>query len=557
MGMQSLADVQSEIDAAGDCDPSQCDDQDLLGLYERSQDSRYLAEIVSRYHPLVVSVVRRNVNHAHDIQDGVQATFLILVKSIAKIRRRTSLAAWLHGVAYRTARRIRDRSQRERLMQTTDSLDVNVTAHADESPLATVTKKMQLDVLDEELQLLRESYRSVLIEHYLLGKTAAEIAAKCNLSQSTVEGRLRRGRQQLRLQMLRRGFGFSAAVAVSSQFLGAEQAAAGDLTTLVEQVIAYSDPQVTDVPGTISNLIAEETSMASYISTKLSLVILMGSMTTAALGMLAVTAVGEQTGRAQTTNLTAESTSTEPVATVIAPGSAQAAGVAMQNNGNKGQSQAWPSPVTDRVHQTLNLVVQDIAFNAMPLQQVMAGLADDFQIPIQIDVEGLKMEGMDVDVPITLNLPPIPFSQMLDYILSPLELSYRVEGDVLFVSSRRELDRRPSLRVYDYGVFETPGIATVIEQQIRKIQPDHWGTELWSIDQLQEELLFVSASDPAHAEIERLLVDLARQLGKPLPQLVAKQSESPKPKKKTPPTSPVQNPFGDNPFNSSSDPFAN
>ena len=220
--MPLRADLQIVDREIRDNDPSQCDDQDLLGLYDRSKDNGYLAEIVKRYHPLVVSIVRRNVTSSHDVQDGVQATFLILVKSAAKIRRRTSLAAWLHGVAYRTARRIRDRSQRVRHLQTIDAVDDETLSSSDESPLDSVTKKIQLDVLDEELQLLRETYRAVLIEHYLLGKSAAEIAANFNLSQSTIEGRLRRGRQQLRLRMLRRGFGFSAAVAVSSQFMHAE-----------------------------------------------------------------------------------------------------------------------------------------------------------------------------------------------------------------------------------------------------------------------------------------------------------------------------------------------
>ncbi|MEZ6075137.1 MAG: sigma factor-like helix-turn-helix DNA-binding protein [Pirellulaceae bacterium] len=44
--------------------------------------------------------------------------------------------------------------------------------------------------LDEELRRVRETYRAVLVEHYLMGKTAAEIAASCSLSQSTIEGAL-------------------------------------------------------------------------------------------------------------------------------------------------------------------------------------------------------------------------------------------------------------------------------------------------------------------------------------------------------------------------------
>lgn len=556
--MQSFADPETDVGNTSQSHPINCDDQDLLGLYEKTREGRYLAEIVKRYHPLVASIVRRHVRNVHDVQDAVQATFLILIKSSAKIRRRTSLAAWLHGVAYRTARRIRDRSQRERLMQTVDSLDDGVLANASEAPLTTVTKKMQLDVLDEELQLVRESYRSVLVEHYLLGKTAAEIAADFNLSQSTVEGRLRRGRQQLRMQMLRRGFGFSAAVAVCYQFLTAEQAAAQDLTALVEQLATYSDPNQPDVPRSVSTLIAEETSMASMITTKFSMVILMGSITTAALGWLAVTAVGEQTNPAMVTNLSTETTTAEPAAATLIPGVAQAAAVSVSSSAgadDDSQAQAWPSPVTDRAHLALRSLVPDIAYNAMPLAQVMESLADDLQLPIRIDAPELQSLGIEIDEPVTLNMPSVPLSQVLDYILSPLELSYRIEGEVLFISSRDKLDSRPNLRVYDYSIFETPGIATVIEQQIRKIRPENWETQLWSIDQLEDNLMFVSGSDPAHAEIEQLLVELARQLGKSLPQTDSKKPSSPLPRKNRPPAAATSDPFGANPFGKSDDPF--
>ena len=556
--MQSLPDPPTDIRAT-----SSLDDQDLLGLYERTRESCYLEELVQRYHGLVVSVVRSSLSDTHDIQDAVQATFLILVKSALKIQQRQSLAAWLHGVAYRTARRIRDRANRERLAQDS-SMHTDELIASQDSPLAQVAKKFQLDALDEELQRVRETYRAVLIEHYLLGKTAAEIAASCNMSQSTVEGRLRRGRQQLRMQMLRRGFGFSAAIAASSHILNTHNASAAELTNMANQIATYSDPDVTDIPNSISALVSEELGMSSLITSKLSLAILVGSITTIALGLLAVTATGGQEGAAPVTELESETPSDHHSASVNVPLAVQSVDAKPDNpaSGYRASAQAWPSPATDHVHQVLRKSVMDVPYNGMPLRQLMYMLADDFNIGILVEEGELEILGVQLDQPITLEVPPTPLCQVLDYVLSPLGLSYRVEGEILLISSQEKLDHRPNLRVYDLSVFENPAIVNVLEPHIRAIQSDRWIENLWSIDKLNDQSLLVSAGDPAHAEIEAMLVDLARQLGVTLPYLLPQQQAAVRPPVRTPKggapaASAVVDPFEDNPFGDSQRPSKN
>ncbi|MEZ6075139.1 MAG: hypothetical protein R3C56_05550 [Pirellulaceae bacterium] len=216
------------------------------------------------------------------------------------------------------------------------------------------------------------------------------------------------------------------------------------------------------------------------------------------------------------------------------------------------------------MQQALRRPVQDVAYNAIPLQQVMDGLADDCNIAALIDESGLQSVGIEIDQPITLALPPTPLYQVLDYILSPLELSYRVDGDVLLVSSREALDRRPNLRVYDLSIFENPSIVTKLEQYIRAIQADRWEENLWSVDQLDDQRLLVSVSDPVQAEIEAMLADLAQQLGKPLPgslpESSAVQSQIPAPVGMLPGARGAKttaNPFADNPFGGSQTPSNN
>src|SRR5271166_874976 len=59
--------------------------------------------LVERHGPMVLAVCGRVLNDPHDAQDAFQATFLILVQKAGAIRKRESVADWLHGVARRVS----------------------------------------------------------------------------------------------------------------------------------------------------------------------------------------------------------------------------------------------------------------------------------------------------------------------------------------------------------------------------------------------------------------------------------------------------------------------
>src|SRR5690606_25163096 len=79
--------------------------------------------------------------------------------------------------------------------------------------LAEVEERHQRQALDEELTALPDNYRAPMILHYLEGRSNQEVAEMLGLSLSAVEGRLKRGKKELRLRLARRGVGLSVAVA--------------------------------------------------------------------------------------------------------------------------------------------------------------------------------------------------------------------------------------------------------------------------------------------------------------------------------------------------------
>ena len=57
--------------------------------------------LVERHGPMVLGVCRGILGPREDVDDVFQATFLILIRKAASIRKREAVGPWLHGVAVR------------------------------------------------------------------------------------------------------------------------------------------------------------------------------------------------------------------------------------------------------------------------------------------------------------------------------------------------------------------------------------------------------------------------------------------------------------------------
>jgi RNA polymerase sigma factor (sigma-70 family) len=163
-------------------------DSTLLDRFTSARDEPAFALLVARHGPLVLSVCRRVVGHQQDAEDVFQATFLILARRAAALRRGRSLASWLHTVASRLALRARADAAR-RLTAEPRALDM---LPAKPDPAA-AWRDLQ-PILDEELQRLPEKYRAPVILCYLEGHTHAEAAQQLGWPVGTVAGRLARAR---------------------------------------------------------------------------------------------------------------------------------------------------------------------------------------------------------------------------------------------------------------------------------------------------------------------------------------------------------------------------
>jgi DNA-directed RNA polymerase specialized sigma24 family protein len=68
--------------------------------------------LVQRHGPMVLRVCGGRLANLHDIQDAFQATFLVFARRASSIRKCSSFASWLHGVALRVSARARAHAER-------------------------------------------------------------------------------------------------------------------------------------------------------------------------------------------------------------------------------------------------------------------------------------------------------------------------------------------------------------------------------------------------------------------------------------------------------------
>jgi RNA polymerase sigma factor (sigma-70 family) len=185
------------------------DDHELLRRFAADKDDGAFGILLERYGALVLGVCRRALRCAHDAEDACQATFLVLARQAANIRKTTSLGSWLHGVAARVAANLRrEQSRRKRRERKKPS-------PAARDPAADVCWREVQSALDEELVRLPERLRAPLVLCYLDGLTRDEAAQLLNTSVGSLHGRLERGRRLLHGRLKRRGLTLSAALFAS------------------------------------------------------------------------------------------------------------------------------------------------------------------------------------------------------------------------------------------------------------------------------------------------------------------------------------------------------
>src|SRR5579885_1930780 len=206
-----LSVVLRQLQQAGDLT-----DGELLARFVATRDEMSFAALVRRHGPMVLSVCRRMLRHDQDAEDCFQATFLVLARKAATVKRE-SVGSWLYAVAYRTSLEARAVNARRRMRE----------KQVLEMPQPEV---MPSDVpdwrpwLDHELNRLPEQYRLVIVACDLEGRSRKEAARQLGIAEGTLSSRLARGRRLLAKRLAPHGLSLSGAALATAICEGAVSA---------------------------------------------------------------------------------------------------------------------------------------------------------------------------------------------------------------------------------------------------------------------------------------------------------------------------------------------
>jgi RNA polymerase sigma factor (sigma-70 family) len=415
---------------------------ELLRRYLDRGDEAAFRAIVASHGPMVMSVCRRVLGEARDVEDAFQVTFLILAKKAGKLVPGDPIGHWLYGVAYRVALRARSatarRHARERTVASPEMASV-------EDPASFELAQ----VIDEELTRLPSKYRGPVVLCYLEGLTHEEAARQLGWPVGTVKGRLSRARDLLKGRLSRRGMAPTGLGAMVGLLSGSRALVTPSLIErTAKAALAIAAGRASGMVSASAALLLEE-GIRTMVFSKLKF----------GLAALLVLGTGAAVVAYQGSNGSSEVARSKPDP-LLPQNTANLAAKAEFD----GPVSEWPilmnqNPANQVILRLLEKPLPIKFSTETPLEDVIKYIrdsthdaADGFPdgIPIYVDPQGLQDSDKTMQSTISIDLEGIPLKTTLELLLRQLGLIYRVrDGLMTITSSEPDDDPSPLDRLLD------------------------------------------------------------------------------------------------------------
>jgi RNA polymerase sigma factor (sigma-70 family) len=259
---------------AGGTSAPQWTERQLLDNFTEQRSEAAFTALVSRHGPMVLRVCRRVLNHEQDAEDAFQATFLVLARNAGAIRKRDTVGDWLHGVAYRTAMKVKRSAARRR------NHEARLGHRRTDFKSVPPTWDDVQAVLDEEIQRLPACFREAFVLCVLEGKSGPDAAVELRCKEGTVKSRVNRARHMLQRQLARRGINLAGLLAALSVAESTGRAALSTSLTAITVrfglLVAAGESAAGLIPAHIAALAAGVTRAMCLTKAKIAVVLMLG-----------------------------------------------------------------------------------------------------------------------------------------------------------------------------------------------------------------------------------------------------------------------------------------
>lgn len=172
----------------------------------KAGDKREISRMVEAYSGLVYRLALRMLGNEQDAEDVLQETFIKALRAIQGFNQRSALSTWLYRIALNEIFMTMRRSKREVINLDEVNDDSEIAAPVTVVDWCCLPEDEFLTaeagrVMDDAIQKLTPSLRSVFILRELNGASVKETAETLQISEAAVKTRLLRARLQLREEL--------------------------------------------------------------------------------------------------------------------------------------------------------------------------------------------------------------------------------------------------------------------------------------------------------------------------------------------------------------------
>ncbi len=188
--------ISSSLRQAASANPVSPNEHDLelLRAFGRFGDKTAFAQIVQKYAGFVYATCLRVLGNSARAEDVSQETFFRLMRRPNEVNQ--NLGAWLHRTATHVALdalRSENSRRRREIVYTTECMH-EASTWSELSP-----------AVDQVLTEMPEEFRNLLVRHFLMGLSQAQLAEEAGQSPATISRRMKTALEELRQRLRLKG----------------------------------------------------------------------------------------------------------------------------------------------------------------------------------------------------------------------------------------------------------------------------------------------------------------------------------------------------------------